>query len=141
MKRIFLLLFLVAAATREPLTAPTPEVKARMDRIENGLLPAVVIKGQQPRLMRLSERMQQLHVPGISVAVIHNGKIEWARGFGLTRIDGPPVTAETLFQAGSISKPVAATGVNPTTRTRRRALTGEGRSRRRRSRRRRPAGR
>ena len=110
MKRIFLLLFLVAAAMPEALTAQTPEVKARIDRIENGLLPAVVIQGQPPKLMRLSERMQRLQVPGISVAVIHNGKIEWARGFGLTRIDGPPVTAETLFQAGSISKPVAAMG-------------------------------
>jgi CubicO group peptidase (beta-lactamase class C family) len=48
------------------------------------------------------------HVPGVSVAVIHNGAIEWALGFGVVRLGGAPVTAETLFQAGSISKPVAA---------------------------------
>jgi CubicO group peptidase (beta-lactamase class C family) len=48
------------------------------------------------------------HVPGVSVAVIHNGAIEWAQGFGVVRLEGAPVTAETLFQAGSISKAVSA---------------------------------
>jgi CubicO group peptidase (beta-lactamase class C family) len=52
--------------------------------------------------------MTRLHVPGVSIAVIHNGSIEWARGFGVRQIDGKPVDVETLFQAGSISKPVAA---------------------------------
>lgn len=52
--------------------------------------------------------MATLHVHGVSIAVIHNGRIAWARGFGVERVGGPPVTAETLFQAGSISKPVAA---------------------------------
>jgi len=47
-------------------------------------------------------------VPGVSIAVIHNGEIEWAQGFGVVRLGGEPVTAETLFQAGSISKPVSA---------------------------------
>src|SRR5947208_16880677 len=46
---------------------------------------------------------------GVSVAVIQNGEIEWARRFGVKEAGKPePVTAETLFQAGSISKPVAA---------------------------------
>ncbi len=52
--------------------------------------------------------MAQYHVPGVSIAVIHNGKIEWAQGFGVAKVGGPAVTAETMFQAGSISKPVAA---------------------------------
>ena len=52
--------------------------------------------------------MADLHVTGVSVAVIHNGALEWARGFGLESTGGKPVTGETLFQAGSISKPVAA---------------------------------
>jgi CubicO group peptidase (beta-lactamase class C family) len=47
-------------------------------------------------------------VPGVSVAVIHNDAIEWAQGFGVVQLGGAPVTGETLFQAGSISKPVAA---------------------------------
>src|SRR6185436_13576377 len=48
-------------------------------------------------------------VPGVSIAVINNYKVEWARGYGVKDIESnEPVTAETLFQAGSISKSVAA---------------------------------
>jgi CubicO group peptidase (beta-lactamase class C family) len=56
----------------------------------------------------LAQRMKQLHVPGVSIAAIHQGKIEWARGFGVRNNAGAPVNAETMFQAGSISKPLAA---------------------------------
>ncbi|MFZ0501027.1 MAG: serine hydrolase domain-containing protein, partial [Steroidobacteraceae bacterium] len=55
--------------------------------------------------------MEKLHVPGVSVAVIHGGAIEWARGFGVRDAAGDPVTATTLFQASSISKPVTALAV------------------------------
>jgi CubicO group peptidase (beta-lactamase class C family) len=56
----------------------------------------------------LDERMKQFNVPGVSIAVIHQGKIEWARGFGVRNNAGAPVNIETMFQAGSISKPLAA---------------------------------
>jgi len=52
--------------------------------------------------------MAQLHIPGVSIAVIHRGTIEWSAGFGVKELGGAPVDADTLFQAGSISKPVAA---------------------------------
>jgi len=55
--------------------------------------------------------MAELHVLGVSITVIHNGEIEWARGFGVTRVGGPAVTQGTLFQAASISKPVTAMAV------------------------------
>jgi len=55
--------------------------------------------------------MQTYKVPGLSTAVIDNFKIAWAKGYGVTEADAHnPVTIHTLFQAGSISKPVAATG-------------------------------
>lgn len=83
-------------------------VAERIQRVENGLLPAVMIKGQTSA-MKLAERMAHYKVPGLSVAVINDGKIEWARGYGVVERDGDrPVTADTLFLAGSISKPVAA---------------------------------
>ena len=56
---------------------------ARIARIQNGLLPAVVIKGQAVRAMKLSERMQFYKVPGVSVAFFDRGKIIWTRGYGL----------------------------------------------------------
>ena len=86
----------------------TPEIAQRMQHVENGLIGPIVIKGDAYAIHKLADRMKELNVPGVSIAVIHNGKIEWARGYGITRIGGPPVTADTMFQAGSISKPVAA---------------------------------
>jgi hypothetical protein len=80
----------------------------RIEHIQR-LIPPVVVPGEaRPRL---SARMAELHVPGVSIAVIHDGAIQWARGFGVARVGGPPVTAKTLFQAASISKPVTALAV------------------------------
>ena len=46
------------------------------------------------------------------MAVIEDYKIAWTKTYGVTEPGGKtPVTAKTLFQAGSISKPVAATGM------------------------------
>jgi CubicO group peptidase (beta-lactamase class C family) len=67
-----------------------------------------VVKDDPNACQKLQDRMAAYHVPGVSVAVIHNGAIEWAQGFGVVRLGGAPVTEKTLFQAGSISKPVAA---------------------------------
>lgn len=52
--------------------------------------------------------MAHYHVPGLSLACIHNGTVEWAQAFGVARVGGEPVTPETLFQASSISMPVTA---------------------------------
>jgi len=83
-------------------------VERRIEHIQR-LVPPVVVQGEaRPKL---SARMAELHVPGVSIAVIHDGAIQWARGFGVTRVGGPPVTAKTLFQAASISKPVTALAV------------------------------
>ena len=60
----------------------------------------------------ISERMESYNVPGISIAVVVNGKLEWAKGFGIANsTTGQRVEAGTLFQAGSISKPIAALAV------------------------------
>lgn len=55
--------------------------------------------------------MEAYKVPGLSLAIIDDFKIVSARGHGVTEAGGTmPVTARTLFQAGSISKPVATMG-------------------------------
>jgi CubicO group peptidase (beta-lactamase class C family) len=84
------------------------ETAKHLEHVEAGLLPAVIVKGDPHPGHSLQQRMEQLHVPGVSIAVIHHGAIEWAQGFGVVSLGGAPVTADTLFQAGSISKPVAA---------------------------------
>src|SRR5260370_21841576 len=89
---------------------PRPEdPDIRISRIEDGLLPAAVIRGQSLPRMRLIDRMKHYHVPGVSIAVFNKGQILWARGFGLADIPAnKPVTPETLFQAASVSKSVTA---------------------------------
>ena len=53
--------------------------------------------------------MRELKVPGVSVAVFREGRVEWTRGWGVADVDsGRKVERETRFQAASISKPVAA---------------------------------
>ena len=55
--------------------------------------------------------MRHYGVEGVSIAVIRDSKLEWAKGYGLADIETKQaVTTATLFQAASISKPVAAMG-------------------------------
>lgn len=61
-------------------------------------------------VLTLKEVMERFGVPGISVAVIHDFDVHWAKGYGVADVEtGAPVDVETLFQAASISKPVTAT--------------------------------
>lgn len=84
-------------------------VAARIARVEQGLLPGIVITGRPLPTSTLAERMATLKTPGVSVAVINDGVIEWAKGYGVTEAGtSTAVTPRTLFQAASISKPIAA---------------------------------
>ena len=92
-------------ATPSPLHgAPSDDIARHVGQVEDHILPPVLTTGQAGA--PLKDRMAALRVPGVSVAVIHDGRIEWARGYGVTKIGGAPVTPDTLFQAASISKPV-----------------------------------
>jgi len=81
---------------------------SKTEQVENGLM-----EMRDGKLVKvnvgLPARMQLYHVPGLSVAVIDNYKIAWAKGYGALEQGRPqPVTADTLFHSGSISKPVSA---------------------------------
>jgi CubicO group peptidase (beta-lactamase class C family) len=102
--RVALCIALLAAA---PSFAGTPEEIAR---VEKGLRAPVALAGVPVAVTALADEMRRLNVPGVSVAVIRNGEIRWAKGYGVTHANGPAVTPSTLFQAASISKPVAAMG-------------------------------
>jgi CubicO group peptidase (beta-lactamase class C family) len=92
-----------------PAQASDPALAARIARIESGLLPAVVIKGQPPQSMTIADRMAHHKVPGVSVAFFDHGQIIWTKTYGFADVASKkPVTPDTLFQAASISKPVAA---------------------------------
>lgn len=105
-----LALFLFACKSEQSThpSAPTesrPEVKA----IEEGLLGPIQIEGETAQTYNIYDRMKHYNVPGISIAVVKDGKIAWAKGYGMANTEsGTSVDENTLFQAGSISKPLAA---------------------------------
>jgi CubicO group peptidase (beta-lactamase class C family) len=104
-----LLLTCVLGATL-PLHAQGQPVATgdRIQRVENGLLTPVVIAGRNAG-MKLTDRMAFYNVPAVSVAVIDEGRVAWARAWGTLEAGGSvPADTATLFQAASISKPVAA---------------------------------
>ena len=73
------------------------------------MLPAVRVKGADPSRSTIWEIMDRYNVPGVSVAVINDGRLEWAKGYGVVAVGGAAVDTETLFLAGHISQGVAAT--------------------------------
>jgi CubicO group peptidase (beta-lactamase class C family) len=108
---VLALVLFASGGLAQPRADTSAEIEARIHRIESAILPVTLTVGITPNAPTLAQRMAALHVPGVSVAVINHGAIEWARGFGVTQIGGPAVSTGTLFQAGSISKPVAAMAI------------------------------
>jgi len=81
------------------------EAAAIIERIEGAQTPSR--EGLDP--FTLAEVMEKYGVPGVSVAVIHDFELHWAKGYGIADVETrKAVDTETLFQAASISKPVAA---------------------------------
>jgi len=92
-------------------SAAPDAIQARISRVEHGLSTRVVVKDSPDRRMALADRMAFHQVPAVSIAVIDNGRVEWARAYGvLDAASGRPATPQTLFQAASISKAVSAIG-------------------------------
>ena len=82
---------------------PPPEVTAALKDHSGGLetrLDTVV-----PWLL------QTHHVPGASIAVVRKGEVVLAKGWGVTRDGGDRLTANTVFEAASLGKPLFAYAV------------------------------
>ena len=78
------------------------EMKKLISFVFIGLLPLFMIRGEASDTTPLAERMDELGVPGVSVAVIDDGKIAWARGWGLADVaSGRPVTIELLPESAT----------------------------------------
>jgi len=89
----------------------TGDQEARIHRVDSPVVEVPMGENQAPLRLDLLQLMKLYNVPGLSIAVIDDYKIVWAKGYGVLETgSSAPVTAKTLFQAGSISKPVAATG-------------------------------
>lgn len=107
--RILFLLLILSAVTTNVHAQLHPKIYEEQTAIENRLLPPVIVKGQEVKVVSIDRKMREAKVPGVSIAVIKDGKLHWAKGYGIANTDTKKkVDNLTLFQAGSISKPLAA---------------------------------
>jgi len=101
---VFLYLIPVSAS------AQTIDTAEKIRQVETNLVANIQAEGDST--WTLKGRMAYYHIHGVSIAVIHNYKIEWAKGYGWADDSLKiPVTTQTLFQAGSISKSLNSIGV------------------------------
>ncbi len=109
---LFAGLLVVAACGKRPgaeADAARDTAGGRLASAAAGLQQPLVIEGHEVERWTIEERMRRFAVPGVSAAIIEDGRLAAAGAWGVIVAGGDePVTTETMFQAGSISKPVAA---------------------------------
>ena len=89
----------------------TPAINDRIKQVENNLRPDIVYGDTIPKL-NLLQQMAAYKVNGLTIAVIKDYKIDWAKGYGWADAEEKrPVTIDTRFQAASISKSINSLGI------------------------------
>jgi len=89
---------------------PVTDLQRRIQQVEESLTGRITVEGEGK--WTLAERMDHYKVPGLSIAVVKDYQVEWAKGYGYAdKVENRKVTEETLFQAASISKSLNAVGV------------------------------
>ena len=84
---------------------------AKILLVETGLRPTVTLQDEPREEWTIVARMARYKVPAVSIAVIAHGRVAWTKAYGVTEQGGSrAITPQTLFQAASISKAVAALG-------------------------------
>ena len=84
--RVRLLLIAIVFLLTSCAQSPETSIDRRIGRVEHGLLSAF---GDPPwKRMSLAERMEYYNVPGVSIAVINDYQVEWAKGYGVLEAGG-----------------------------------------------------
>jgi CubicO group peptidase (beta-lactamase class C family) len=105
---VFSLLYIHKIQSKtEPKDHSQSEIQENIKKVESNLGAFYIDKNANE--WTLAERMKFYKVKGVSIAVVHNFKIEWAKGYGWANEEQKiPVTSNTLFEPGSLSKSVNA---------------------------------
>jgi len=107
---IFTQLIVFHNLNAQTLTRYTGDIENRIKQVENNLAGWAKIEGEPNWTM--TERMAHYKIHGLTIAVVHGYRIEWAKAYGWAdTAEKRPVTSETVFQAASISKSLNAVGV------------------------------
>jgi CubicO group peptidase (beta-lactamase class C family) len=111
MKQLFSIFsFLIISSALFPQTNYSPETLEKIREVENTITGNLVLNNERPNT--IAERMAKYKINGLSIAVIDDYKIAWAKGYGWAdEEEKRPVTTETLFEPGSISKTLNAVGI------------------------------
>lgn len=101
--------FALAACAAQAQAPVAPPEAPPLAALEHGLRPNVIAPGQPVPRWSLQERMQHYKVPGVAIAVLRDGKVVEAVGFGVREAGTQDkVDGDTLFSVGSISKVATA---------------------------------
>jgi CubicO group peptidase (beta-lactamase class C family) len=107
---LFFLITLLYGTALFSQTNYPPETLAKIKEVETNITGNLLLNDERPNT--IAERMAKYKVKGMSIAVIHDHKIAWAKGYGWAdEAAKKPVTTETLFEPGSISKTLNALGI------------------------------
>ncbi|WKN45609.1 serine hydrolase domain-containing protein [Tunicatimonas pelagia] len=115
-KRLFcIVMFLVVLGCETKKESTALEVETEnsiaviMNRVENNILPISKEGEMEEAPQTIASRMTKYNVVGLGIAVFDNNEIVWDKGYGLrNKNPNESVDSNTLFQAASISKPVAS---------------------------------
>lgn len=116
MKKFLFVIILMCSSVLLFAQGNENNVKEKIRKIENGVIEFKSFGGmfypdsaQLANRLKLTDRMKNYNVPGLSIAVINNYKIEWAKAYGIMDVNSDlPVTDNTLFEAASTSKLITA---------------------------------
>lgn len=90
----------------DPGPEPTPPQVLQTSALVDPAVPAAVIATIEDQI---STQMKQHGIPGVSAAIVQDGRLVWSRGFGKADVENAvPVTTKTVFRFASISKPITA---------------------------------
>ena len=93
----------------EGQTTYSKEITAQIKQVENNLAGRLIINGKPYNIL---DRMAHYHVKGLSIVVVKDYQVVWAKGYGWSNVkEKIPVTTATLFKPGSISKSLNAIGM------------------------------
>jgi CubicO group peptidase (beta-lactamase class C family) len=108
-----ILLTLTACGSPGPSQPPSSSPSRPPNEVSGVDIPAGQVEDAIGKLDGLAdELMKRSGIPGMAVAVVHDGKVAYIKGFGVRDIrSGAKVDPDTVFQIASLSKPVGATVV------------------------------
>jgi len=110
MKFIVAILLLILASFSCQIKKYSTDVEEKIKLVENNL--SGWVQTEDDDRWTLADRMKKYNINGLSIAVIYNYKLQWAKGYGYADVSEKwPVTAKTLFQAASISKSLNSLGI------------------------------